>query len=237
MNCQIQEAGSDWLSTNERVALHHSVLIVQFQSSEVSRGAKLAQVLVLITQPFSSFPRRSLCRMNHHHVADHPLHEAWADAGRGPEPARGSGQRGPEAVRSVDPARGLERRPDPGSHRRRGVLDRDGGGCAKRPRNRRYTDARRASRRAADRGPQANHAADVSEAIAVRRRDSILFLMPGIAATLSSWSGGCGGGREAAGSAWYSSLPVPELPRQTCGLAAAGLAVLLARHQWQEASC
>src|SRR5271157_3604838 len=61
--------------------------------------------------------------------------------------------------------------------------------------------------------------------------------MPGIAATLSSWSGGCGGGREAAASAWYSSLPVPELPRQTCGLAAAGLAVLLARHQWQEASC
>src|SRR5271157_158574 len=108
MNCKIQEAGSDWLSTNERVALHHSVLVAQFQSSEVSRGAKLAQVLVLITQPFSSFPRRSLCRMNHHHVADHPLHEAWADAGRGPEPARASGQRGPEAVRSVDPARGLE---------------------------------------------------------------------------------------------------------------------------------
>jgi len=38
MNCHIQEAGSDWLSTNERVALHHSVLVVQFQSSEVSRG-------------------------------------------------------------------------------------------------------------------------------------------------------------------------------------------------------
>jgi len=47
MNCQIQEARGDWLSTNERVALHHSVLIVQFQSSEVGPGAELAQVLVL----------------------------------------------------------------------------------------------------------------------------------------------------------------------------------------------
>ena len=28
------------------------------------------------------------------------------------------------------------RRPEPGSHRRRRVLDRDGSGCAKRPRNR-----------------------------------------------------------------------------------------------------
>src|SRR5271157_3390375 len=90
------------------------------------------------------------------------------------EPARGSGQRGPEPVRGADPARGLERRPNPGSHRRRGVLDRDGGGCAERPCNRRYTDARRTSRRAADRGPQANHAADVSEAVAVRKTSTLL---------------------------------------------------------------
>jgi hypothetical protein len=52
MNSRIQEAGSEWLSTNERVVLQHSVLIVQFQPSEVSPGAKLAQVLALITQPF-----------------------------------------------------------------------------------------------------------------------------------------------------------------------------------------
>ena len=49
MNCQIQEAGSDWLSTNERVVLHHNVLNVQFQSTEVIRGTKLAQVFVFIT--------------------------------------------------------------------------------------------------------------------------------------------------------------------------------------------
>ena len=56
MSCQIQEASSDWLSTNERIALHHNVLNVQFQSTEVIRGTKLAQVFVFITQPFSNLP-------------------------------------------------------------------------------------------------------------------------------------------------------------------------------------
>lgn len=56
MNCQIEEAGSNWLSTNERIALHHNVLIVQFQSTEVICGTKLARVLALITQPFSNLP-------------------------------------------------------------------------------------------------------------------------------------------------------------------------------------
>jgi hypothetical protein len=56
MSCQIDDAGSDWLSTTGRIALYHSVLIVQFQSSEVIRGTKLAKVFVIITQPFSSLP-------------------------------------------------------------------------------------------------------------------------------------------------------------------------------------